>query len=140
MPRVNACHARQLSRRSAALASAVLGLVIAASACEGGSSGPSSGVSTPAQTVRISLTDSGCQPAHVDLHAGAVTFVVSNPRSSRVQSFAILAQGQSNPLAQVTNVLGGLTRELDADLQPGAYTLRCHQNNLGGDATLTVSK
>lgn len=121
-----------------------LGLLLAAAAttsCGGDSAGSGgSGGSAPAQTVRISLSDSGCQPSHVDLHAGAVTFVVSNPRSSRVQSFAILAQGRSNPLAQVTNVLGGLTRELDADLQPGAYTLRCRQNNLGGDATLTVTK
>lgn len=138
---MNAHFERQVLVRSFVLCLAICLVGAATAACGGDSAGNGgSGGSTPAQTVRISLTDSGCQPTHVDLHAGAVTFVVSNPRSSRVQSFAILAQGQSNPLAQVTNVLGGLTRELDADLQPGAYTLRCRQNNLGGDATLTVTK
>lgn len=121
------------------LALCLAGAVTAACGGDSGGSDAPTG-STPNPTVYISLTDSGCQPSHVDLHAGDVTFMVSNPRSSRVQSFAILAQGQSNPLAQVTNVLGGLTRQLEADLQPGSYTLRCRQNNLGGDATLTVTK
>ena len=121
------------------LALCLAGAVTAACGGDSGGSGAPTG-STPNPTVYISLTDSGCQPSHVDLHAGDVPFMVSNPRSSRVQSFAILAQGQSNPLAQVTNVLGGLTRQLEADLQPGSYTLRCRQNNLGGDATLTVTK
>ncbi|MCZ2110597.1 MAG: cupredoxin domain-containing protein [Dehalococcoidia bacterium] len=118
----------------------VLAAVVGLASCGGSGDGGGSGSSADSQTVYISLTDAGCQPSHVELHAGAVTFVVSNPHSSRVQSFAILAQGRSNPLGEVTNVLGGLARNLDADLQPGSYILRCRQNNLGGDAGLIVAK
>ena len=133
---------RRLRRALVALAG---GLAIAVVSACGGSSAPSTGAAPSSasptdHTVHIALSDTGCQPSVVQLGAGPVTFVVSNPRSSRVQSFGIIAVGQSNPLAQVTNVLGGLTRNLDADLAPGTYIMRCKQNGAGADGTITVAK
>ena len=117
----------------AGLAGAILSLT-ALAACAESSSGPSA--SNPA--VNVALTDNGCNPSRINISAGKTTFVVSNPRSSRVDSFTI-TDGDRVVLS-VTNVIGGLSRSASVDLEHGSYTLRCVRGEIGGEGTLVVTE
>lgn len=103
-----------------------------AAAC-GGSGG---GGGAPDQHASVTLSDSGCTPSSFSFNEGTVIFRVSNIHSSKVDTLSIFRGTQL--VGQVTNVLGGLSRELTVDLSIGDYTVRCSGLGLGGSGTLTV--
>jgi len=105
-----------------------------AAAC--GSGGGGGGASVPDQQVSVSLSDNGCTPSSFSLAAGTVVFKVSNVHSSKVDTFDIHRGTQLQ--GEVTNVLGGLSRELTIDLAIGDYTVQCSGGGAGGSGTLTV--
>ncbi len=120
--------------RAAALVLLALTLGTAVAAC--GSDGEGGGASG-ARTVEVALTDAGCEPAKLDLPAGAVTFKVTNKGTSKVSEFEV-KQGD-RILGEVENVTAGLQRTFSLDLESGTYELECPG---GGDAavgTLTVA-
>jgi hypothetical protein len=112
---------------------AALGLAATLAACaeSGGGGGPS-------QSVFIAMSDAGCEPDDVVVREGRVTFTISNPRSSSVTSFDIVQGGASK--LNVTNVLGGLTRNATVGLDEGSYTMRCMKGGIGGTGTITVTE
>ncbi|MGH2633269.1 MAG: hypothetical protein ACRDG3_07650 [Tepidiformaceae bacterium] len=99
-------------------------------------SGGGGGGSAPDQHVSVSLSDSGCTPSSFSLTTGTVVFKVSNVHSTKVDTFSLYRGTQL--VAQVTNILGGLSRELTTDLAIGDYTVQCSGGGAGGSGTLTV--
>ncbi len=71
--------------RAAALVLLALTLGTAVAACGSDGDGGASG----ARTVEVALTDAGCEPAKLDLPAGAVTFKVTNKGTSKVSEFEV---------------------------------------------------
>ncbi|MBA4182114.1 MAG: hypothetical protein C0506_16130 [Anaerolinea sp.] len=127
---------RRLSHRSTRRAGRRLLVLVAAAAFLQGCAAGSGGTTAPGP-IAVTLTEGGCEPTSLSLSPGRVTFVVQN-RNSPVTSFSILSG--ERPIAQVNNVLGGLTRNLVVDLKLGTYTMRCRQSGVGGDGTLVVSE
>ena len=85
----------------------------------------------------IGLSDAGCSPRDVTVPAGKVTFQVGNPNSSVVQTFEVR---QANELlGRVTNIVGGLSRNLEVELEEGTYLIACSGAGKGGSGTLTVT-
>ncbi|MCC7366644.1 MAG: cupredoxin domain-containing protein [Dehalococcoidia bacterium] len=86
--------------------------------------------------VAITLGDGGCSPERIEVDEGPIRFYVTNPRSSTVTSFEVLDGKQT--ITAVRNVLGGIARSQDVELQPGTFTTRCTQGSTGGTGTLIV--
>ena len=116
--------------RVAALTSLALSLALAA--CGSGNGGGGS-----ARTVDVTLTDAGCQPAKLDLPAGAVTFKVTNDGTDRVSEFEVTDGDRI--LGEVENVTAGLERSFSLNLAAGTYTLRCPGGSSASEGTLTVT-
>ena len=91
-------------------------------ACSGGA-----GDGVGAARVNIQLTTTGCVPASLTLEPGPVTFMVSNPGSSPATSFAI--EDAEGRVERVTNVLGGLSRNLHIELTRGTYLMHCGERS-----------
>jgi high-affinity iron transporter len=91
----------------------------------GGGENTSSAVASggAGKTVKVAISDAGCEPATLKLASGPTTFVVTNKGSSNVTEYEILSGGRA--LAEVENVTSGLTGRFSLTLQPGRYTLRC---------------
>lgn len=70
------------------------------------------------------------------MDAGDISFVVTNPRSSRVTTFELRRDRVS--LGRLENVLGGLTRELRVTLEPGSYEMVCGGGGVGGTGVALV--
>lgn len=121
--------------RGAALASLALSLGLTLAACsgdEGGSEGAGSG-----RTVDVALTDAGCDPAKLELPAGAATFKVTNKGTDKVSEFEITDGDRI--LGEVENVTAGLERSFSLNLAAGSYTLKCPGGSSASEGTLTVS-
>ena len=116
------------------IALVTLGLAaLPAFACGGGGDdGP------PPRRVNVVLTNGGCQAAATSLPAGRVRFVISNPTSSSVTTFKIESE-ERGQIGRVSNVLGGLSRELTVTLEQGPHTIECITGSQGGVSTLIVT-
>lgn len=109
----------------------VVVLLVLATACGRGTGAASHKV------VHVSLGDEGCSPETVSIRAGQTSFVVTNPRSSRVTTFELRRDQVS--LGRLENVLGGLTRELRLTLEPGSYAMLCTGGGIGGTGAVLVA-
>jgi hypothetical protein len=99
---------------------------------DGGDDGP------PPRRVNVVLTNGGCQTAASTLPAGPVRFVISNPTSSSVTTFKIESD-EHGQIGRVSNVLGGLSRELTVTLEQGPHTIECITGSQGGVTPLIVT-
>ena len=119
---------------------AVLGIamasVVAASAC--GGSGAGSSAPKGAQTVKITLSDAGCDPARVSGKAGVFHFVVSNSGSSKVTELEVVDH-KNIILGERENIVPGISGAFSLTLQPGAYTLACTNGDTTPKASLRVT-
>jgi iron uptake system component EfeO len=122
--------------RVAALSSLALSLALAVAACSGDKGGGSGGGGS-ARTVDVALTDAGCEPAKLDLPAGAVTFKVTNKGTDKVSEFEILDGDRI--LGEVENVAAGLERSFSLNLTAGSYAMKCPGGASAPEGTLTVS-
>ena len=101
-------------------------------ACGGGSSKNSGG-----PTVAVSLTSDGCDPASISAASGKTTFKVTNKGANGVTEFEIL--DGNHVIGEVENVVPGLTRSFNIDLQPGTFTTSCPGGSKTPKGTLTVT-
>jgi iron uptake system component EfeO len=127
---VRAVHAGRTAAR--AFFAVAFGLALAA--C--GSDGDSGGGGSTARTVEVALTDAGCEPAKLELPAGATTFKVTNKGTGKVSEFEV--KDGARILGEVENVTAGLERSFSLNLKPGTYTLECPGGGAGAEGTLTV--
>src|SRR5215813_8305723 len=93
-------------------------LVITLSAC--GSSGTSTDSADPgAKKVPFTLTDAGCDPAHLELPAGPTTFEVTNQGADAVTEMELMQNGRI--VGEVENLTPGLSGSFSVTLSPGTY-------------------
>jgi iron uptake system component EfeO len=118
--------------RAAALIPLALSLALALAACgsdNGGTGGTGGGGS--GRTIDVALTDAGCEPAKLDLRAGAVTFKVTNKGSDKVTEFEVTDGDRI--LGEVENVTAGLERSFSLN------RMECPGGSTASQGTLTVS-
>ena len=107
-----------VSRSAAALAAcAVAALLLAA--C-----GSTSTATRGAHKVAMTLVDSGCTPASINVPAGPVTFDVSNSGTSRVSEME-LKNKSGIILGESENVVEGIPGHFSLNLEPGTYIVNC---------------
>jgi iron uptake system component EfeO len=105
--------------------------------CGGGAKPTTPASAAPsATTVRVTLTDAGCEPDSFNLHPGTIIFLVTNGGSTSVREMEVRDQ-RGNVRGDVEDVQPGQTRSFVVDLKPGTYRVACPQTatHLG---TLTV--
>jgi iron uptake system component EfeO len=122
------------------LAPALVGLTlgVALAACSSNDEGKrGQGGASGGRTVEVALTDAGCEPAKLDLAAGATTFKVTNKGTDKVSEFEV-KQGE-RILGEVENVTAGLERSFSLNLRPGTYVLVCPGGSGAAEGTLTVA-
>lgn len=112
------------------------GLAIAALALTGlaacGSGEPAAvGASAPAEPGKITVaaSDTECRPAVTEVPAGTTTFAITNG-GSKVTEFYVYAPGD-RVMAEVENIVPGLTRDLIAELPAGTYETACKPGMVG---------
>jgi len=113
----------------AALVAAVLFLA----AC-GGGGGKSSG---GGKSVRVKLTDAGCDPARLTLPAGGTTFEVTNDGADAVSEFEVLDGDRI--VGEVENLAPGLSGRFSITLKPGRYVTYCPGGKTVERGTLVVT-
>jgi iron uptake system component EfeO len=125
--------------RVAALTSLAGCLAVALAACGSGSGGSAAGgAAAGRRIVDVKLTDAGCDPARLDLAAGAVTFRVTNSGSDKVSEFEVTEGDRI--LGEVENVTAGLERSVSLNLAAGSYGMKCPGGSTASEGTLIVDR
>jgi iron uptake system component EfeO len=88
-----------------------------------GSSGSSGGERAGARVVAARITDEGCEPAHIEVPAGPVTFKVTSSGSGKATEFEVLDGGRI--LGEVENLVPGIERSFSLTLPKGTFTTYC---------------
>ncbi|MEV0234159.1 iron uptake system protein EfeO [Nonomuraea sp. NPDC050786] len=99
-------------------------------ACGSGGSGAAapSGSAAPGK-VTVAASDTECKVAASEVSAGTTTFAITNG-GSKVTEFYVYAPGD-RVMAELENIVPGLTRELIAELPAGAYETVCKPGMIG---------
>ncbi|MCU1391585.1 MAG: efeO [Ilumatobacteraceae bacterium] len=103
----------------------VVAVTVLATACGSDkttTSGTSAGGAT-VNTIEVTLTDGGCDPAEISAASGATTFHVTNEDSAAVSEFEVLDGDKI--LGEVENVTPGLDRSFSLTLKSGSYATKC---------------
>jgi iron uptake system component EfeO len=101
-------------------------------ACGSGTtSGTGAAVKDPAAPAKIGVaaSDTECKVAASEIAAGTSTFTITNG-GSKVTEFYVYAPGD-RVMAEVENIVPGLTREIVAELPAGAYETVCKPGMVG---------
>ncbi|GAA3672467.1 peptidase M75 family protein [Nonomuraea antimicrobica] len=106
----------------------VLTALAALAAC-GSDTAPATSGSTAPGKVAVAATDTECKVAVTQVTAGTTTFAITNG-GSKVTEFYVYAPGD-RVMAEVENIVPGLTRELIAELPAGAYETACKPGMVG---------
>jgi high-affinity iron transporter len=122
-------------RASVAGAAVVAAPIVLVAGTFGGDPSTSAAATGAHKTVKVAISDAGCEPAQLKLASGPTTFVVTNKGSSKVTEYEVV-QGD-RALAEAENVTSGLTKRFSLTLQPGRYELRCTGGTRG--SSLAVS-
>ena len=110
-------------------------LAVTLTAC--GSSNKTTGGGADVRKVPFTLTDAGCDPAHLELPAGAATFEVKNDGADAVTEMEIQKDGRI--LGEVENITPGLTGSFSITLQPGTYETVCPNGKSAAKGDLVVT-
>nr|WP_062339815.1 iron uptake system protein EfeO [Herbidospora sakaeratensis] len=112
------------------LAAGVLALA-ALTACSAEEPGGPATAQAPAKTgkVTVAASDTACEVGVTELAAGTSTFAITNG-GSKVTEFYVYAPGD-RVMAEVENIVPGLTRELIAELPAGTYETACKPGMVG---------
>jgi FTR1 family protein len=127
---------RSLARMSTGTAALVLLLAVLLVGCGGSSPSSAGGHAERAGQVEVKLTDAGCSPATLKIHAGRTTFKVTNAGTGRVSELELLSGKRI--LGEKENLVAGLSGTFTLDLQPGQYTLSCPGGTSAATGVLTV--
>jgi iron uptake system component EfeO len=76
-----------------------------------------------AKTLSFKLTDNGCEPAQLQVPAGAYSFDVTNDGADAVTELEVLEGDKI--LGEVENISDGLSKSFSLTLEQGEYTLYC---------------
>ncbi|MER7502166.1 iron uptake system protein EfeO [Nonomuraea pusilla] len=108
---------------------ALAGLTTGLTAC-GGSQAPADqgGAAEPGK-ITVAASDTECKVATTEVAAGTSTFTITNG-GSKVTEFYVYAPGD-RVMAEVENIVPGLTRELVAELPAGTYEAVCKPGMVG---------
>ena len=107
--------------RGTAAGMTIVALTVLLSAC--GSSSSTDKTVGGARTVRVSITDAGCEPAVLKIPAGPANFVVSAKGSGKSTEFEVLKG--TRILGEKENLAPGLSGSFSLKLAPGDYTTKC---------------
>jgi iron uptake system component EfeO len=108
--------------RTPAIAAPLCALALLVSGCTKGSGSPSSGSST-GRTLKVGITDAGCEPAALTVPAGPTTFDVTNKGTSAVTEYEV--KDGETIIGEKENLTPGLSGSFSIDLRPGDYSLEC---------------
>ncbi|MEV4172301.1 iron uptake system protein EfeO [Nonomuraea sp. NPDC049709] len=109
------------------LSAGALALAALAACGSGGTPAPS-GSAAPGK-VAVAANDTECKVAATEVAAGTTTFAITNG-GTKVTEFYVYAPGD-RVMAEVENIVPGLTRELIAELPAGAYETACKPGMVG---------
>ncbi|MEQ4718877.1 iron uptake system protein EfeO [Nonomuraea sp. B19D2] len=101
---------------------------LAACGSGNGTAAAPSGSAAPGK-VTVAATDTECKVAASEVAAGTTTFSITNG-GSKATEFYVYAPGD-RVMAEVENIVPGLTRELIAELPAGAYETACKPGMVG---------
>lgn len=90
---------------------------------------PAPGAAPRPGKVAVAASDTECKVAVSEVPAGTSTFAITNG-GSKVTEFYVYAAGD-RVLAEVENIVPGLTRELIAELPAGTYETACKPGMIG---------
>jgi iron uptake system component EfeO len=121
--------------RQFSIAAAGLALVVGLAAC--GSSTKTSATNSDVRKVPFALTKAGCDPAHLEIPAGAATFDVKNDGADAVTEMEIQKDGRI--LGEVENLTPGLSGSFSITLQPGTYETVCPNGSSAAKGDLVVT-
>jgi iron uptake system component EfeO len=110
-------------------------LVVGLTAC--GSSSKTSASDAAVRKVPFTLTKAGCDPAHLELPAGAASFEVKNDGADAVSEMEIQKDGRI--LGELENLTPGLSGSFSITLQPGTYETVCPNGTSAAKGDLVVS-
>jgi len=112
-------------------------LTLTLSAC--GSSSPPNRAAKDAdvRTVELTLTDAGCDPAHLELPAGPTTFHVTNDGADAVTEIELQQGGRI--VGEAENLTPGLSGSFSVTLQPGTYETVCPNGSSASKGDVVVS-
>ncbi|NUW29854.1 peptidase M75 family protein [Nonomuraea sp. SMC257] len=79
--------------------------------------------------ITVAASDTECKVAATEVAAGTSTFAITNG-GSKVTEFYVYAPGD-RVMAEVENIVPGLTREVVAELPAGAYETACKPGMVG---------
>jgi iron uptake system component EfeO len=119
-------------RRTTILTAAAV-LALAVSGCGSSAKTTDAGVNT----VEISLTDAGCDPAHLEIPAGPTKFEIINDGADAVTEFEVLDGGKV--LGERENLTPGLSGDFSITLKPGTYTTLCPNGKTAAEGKLVVT-
>jgi iron uptake system component EfeO len=121
--------------RQFSIAAAGLALVAGLAAC--GSSSKTSATNSDVRKVPFTLTKAGCDPAHLEIPAGAATFDVENDGADAVTEMEIQKDGRI--VGEVENLTPGLSGSFSITLQPGTYETVCPNGSSAAKGDLVVT-
>ncbi|MEV4393731.1 iron uptake system protein EfeO [Nonomuraea sp. NPDC049607] len=100
-------------------------------ACGSGTTATDTGKGSAAAPgkINVAASDTECKVATAEIAAGTSTFAITNG-GSKVTEFYVYAPGD-RVMAEVENIVPGLTRELVAELPAGAYETVCKPGMVG---------
>ncbi|WP_062428245.1 iron uptake system protein EfeO [Herbidospora daliensis] len=101
---------------------------LAACSAETAAPGGDAAASAPGK-VTVAASDTACEVGVTELAAGTSTFAITNA-GSKVTEFYVYAPGD-RVMAEVENIVPGLTRELIAELPAGTYETACKPGMVG---------
>ncbi|HEX4817247.1 MAG TPA: iron uptake system protein EfeO [Nonomuraea sp.] len=114
--------------RTAILLSAGALALAGLTACGGGGGAEPASTARPGK-ISVAANDTECKVAATQVAAGTTTFAITNG-GSKVTEFYVYAPGD-RVMAEVENIVPGLTRELIAELPAGAYETACKPGMVG---------
>ncbi|GLX99288.1 iron uptake system protein EfeO [Herbidospora sp. NBRC 101105] len=110
------------------LAAGALALA-ALTACSAEDPGAAPAAGAAPGKVTVTASDTACEVGVTELAAGTSTFAITNG-GSKVTEFYVYAPGD-RVMAEVENIVPGLTRELIAELPAGTYETACKPGMVG---------
>ncbi|WP_030456888.1 iron uptake system protein EfeO [Herbidospora cretacea] len=110
------------------LAAGALALA-ALTACSAEEPGAAPATGAAPGKVTVTASDTACEVGVTELAAGTSTFAITNG-GSKVTEFYVYAPGD-RVMAEVENIVPGLTRELIAELPAGTYETACKPGMVG---------
>ncbi len=103
---------------------------LALAACGSDASTGSGGGSDTADAITVTSTADACTLSATSAAAGAVTFEITNDGSEATEFYVYGADGET-VVAEVENIGPGITQDLTATLESGAYITACKPGMVG---------